>query len=224
MQPTVKCVNCDVEVSCSTSNCPLCGKHLEENTTEIQSPYPSMDNLPGRHYSKLFRLFLFLTISSSIIIFTVNILTLDNYLWSIIPICALWLLLPIIGVPINKGRITPLMIVMDNVLICIFLVILDITVGSGDWAMSYVVPFVLSGSALIVTIIVLLRKMTWKELYLFQLSIVFVCFIPIIARIFFTFMFWPSIVSAVYGILTIFAMFIFSDKDMKFESKKRFHF
>jgi hypothetical protein len=136
----------------------------------------------------------------------------------------MWLLLPVLGIPFAKKKITPLMIVLDNIAVCIFLVILDATVDKQEWAMSYVVPFVLFGSAFIVTIIVLLKKMTWRELYLFQLSIAAICFMPIIARIFFVFVFWPSIISAVYGLITIIAMIIFSDKRLKFESKKRFHF
>ncbi|MDP4091619.1 MAG: DUF6320 domain-containing protein, partial [Bacillota bacterium] len=155
---------------------------------------------------------------------TVNLLTSPQYLWSIIPVSAMWLVLPVLGVPFAKKKLTPLMLVLDNVTVSIFLVIIDYVVDGQEWAMSYVVPFVLFGSALIVTIIVLCRKMTWRELFLFQLSIAAICFIPVIASRFFDFVFWPSAASAVYGIITIVGMLIFGDKSLKYETKKRFHF
>jgi hypothetical protein len=213
-----------VEINCLYNNCPLCGKYFSETPAEIEYNYPDMSKVPFKQYTKKMRLFLFFLITSSIILFTVNILTFDKTLWCVVPISAIWLLLPMFGIPLAKKKISPLMIVLDNLVVCIFLVIVDLTVDKQEWAMSYVVPFVLSGSAFIVTAIVLLKKMTWRELYLFQLSIAAICFIPIMARIFFTFVFWPSIVSAVYGLITIIAMLIFSDKGLKFESRKRFHY
>lgn len=220
----MKCANCRVEISCVSSNCPFCGKFLKRSSIEDELKYPNIREVSVIKNNKLLRLSLFAAITSSIILFTINVLTFSTTLWSVVPISAIWLLIPVISLPFAKKKVTPLMIVLDNILICLFLLILDAATGKDEWAMSYVVPFILSGSSFTITIIVLLKKLTWKELYLFQLSIAAICFIPIVARVFFVFVFWPSIVSAVYGLITIIAMLIFSDKQLKFESKKRFHF
>jgi hypothetical protein len=99
-----------------------------------------------------------------------------------------------------------------------------VAIGYRGWAMGRVVPFVLSGSSMVVTIVVMFTKMTWRRLYLFEMAIAIICFIPLIMSGFFDFVFWPSIVSAAYGLITIIGMIIFGDRRLKYEAKKRFHF
>lgn len=221
----LRCGNCNIEVNNVSDNCPLCGKYLVPEGEERETVYPSLEELAAKKtYNKWVKIVLFFIISISIITLVVNLLTPGHYLWSVVPIAAIWLLFPVIVLPLAKRKLTPMMIVLDNITISIFLIIVDSMVDAREWAMSYVVPFILFGSALIVTIIVVSKKMTWRELYLFQMSIAAICFIPIIASCFFNFVFWPSVASAVYGIITIIGMLIFGDKSLQFETKKRFHF
>ncbi len=220
----MRCENCNITVNSPGNNCPICGKYLPETNDEKDTVYPNIEGVKHRIKNKRLKIFLFITIISTITISIVNMFTPHRYLWGIIPIAGVWLALLVFGVPITKKRITSSMIILDNIAISIFLIIVDVTLGQNGWAMSYVVPFVLSGSALVVTIIVMFTKMTWKEFYLFQMAIVVICFIPIIARSFFNFVLWPSIISAAYGLITILAMIIFGDKKLKYEIKKRFHF
>lgn len=218
----MRCENCNIKVDSQSNNCPLCGKYIENNDKRDLS-YPNIEEIKHRIKIKSLKMFLFISIVSTITIFIINMLTPHKYMWGITPIAGVWLALLVFGIPITKKKITPSMIILDNIAISIFLIIVDINLGYSGWAMSYVVPFILCGSALIVTIIVMYTKMTWKEFYLFQMAIVVICFIPIIARAYFDFVFWPSIISAAYGLVTILAMIIFGDKKLKYEIKKRFH-
>lgn len=220
----MKCENCKVEINNLSSNCPLCGKHLQENPKAEDAVYPDIKQLAAGKYSRNIKILLFFTIVLTISAFIVNMLTPYNNLWSFIAISAMWLLWLVFGVPIIKRKITPLMIVLDNIALGVFLNIIDMTLNQQGWAMSYVVPFILCGSALIITIIVKFTKLTWREFYLFQIAIVSICFIPIIIRIFFNFVLWPSLISAVYGLVTILGMLLFAYRKFKHETKKRFHF
>jgi predicted nucleic acid-binding Zn ribbon protein len=220
----LKCDNCKVEISSLTNNCPLCGKYIKEGQRDNYWAYPDIKESANKYYSRKFKILIFFTIVFIIIMLTINILTPYKYFWSIIPVSAVFVIWQVVGVPIYKKTITPFMIFIDNAIISIFLIIIDLTIGNKGWAISYAVPFILFGSALIVTIIVIYIKMTWKEFYYFQLSIAAICFIPIIARAFFKFVFWPSLLSAAYGLITIIGMIIFGDKRFKHELKKRFHF
>lgn len=220
----MKCRNCNVEINSLTDNCPLCDKYLPRDDAERYASYPNINVIALRGGRLWIKLGLFGLIIVTMTVFFVNMLTPHKFIWSIIPGTAIWMLWLSIAVPFIKRKITPRMIVIDNVMISIFLIIIDVTFKQDAWAMSYVVPFVLSGSALIVTIIVLCLKMTWKEFYYYQLAIAIICFIPLIARCYFNFIIWPSIVSAIYGAITIIGMLIFGDKKLKFEAKKRLHF
>lgn len=220
----LKCENCEITINSAANNCPLCGKYLTGSQGIKDEIYPDIEEMTVSPRSKNFKILIFLTVAASILLFIINMITLDKYLWSIIPISAIWLLWLYLGVPIIKKKITPLMIVLNNAIVSVFLIIVDITTGNKGWAMSYVVSFILFGSALVVTIIILLTKITWKKFYLSQMTIVVICFAPLIARIFFSFVFWPSIVAATYGVITILGMLIFSYKKFKYETKKQFHF
>lgn len=218
----MKCKNCSIEIKSLSRNCPLCGKHLSGDTSPTV-PYPKIKS-PGRErYPKSLRIILFSAITASIALLAVNLLTYENSLWSIIPISSVWLAFLILGLPITLRRITPFMIIMDNVILSFYLVIVDVATGYTGWAMGYAVPLMLFGSSLTVTIIVMCTRMTLRKFFLFQLAIAVICFIPLIMREFFDFVFWPSIVSAAYGFLTILGMLIFGDKKLRFEAKKRYH-
>lgn len=216
------CRNCNVEVNYRTQNCPLCGKYLGLNEEEVA--YPSINKNSASASTKPIKVSIFILLVITIILLMINLLTSQKYFWSFVVIFAVWNTFFILIKPFIKKKITAMMVVEDNILICIFLVVVDSTFKQNGWAMSYVVPFVIWGSSLIVTMIVICIKMTWKEFYLFEVSIAILCFIPIIVGLLFNYVLWPSIVSAVYGAITLIAMIIFGDKKFKYETKKRMHF
>jgi hypothetical protein len=220
----LRCENCKIETKNITSNCPLCGKCLSGSNKGNNDVYPKIENKPLKEPSKLFKWLLFSTIIYTLFMFGINLITPHAYYWSNVPIIAVWMLWILLGVPIIKEKLTPLMMILDNIIISILLIVIDITFSLQGWTMSYIGPFVPSGTALIITVIVVCLKTTWKEFYFFQITIAAVCCIPIIAKLFYSFELWPSVVSALYGIVTIFAMIIFGDKRLKFEAKKRLHF
>lgn len=219
----MRCENCKININNLSSNCPLCGRHLPECDAEKYPSYPDITESASVANNKNIRGLLFLTIVFSLSAFLLNLLTPYKYFWSMIPISGMWLLWLVLGIPIIKKRITPSMIVLDNIIVSVFLNIIDITLNQQGWAMSYVVPFILMGSALAITIVFMLTKIDWKEYYPSQMAIVGLCFIPLTIRIFISFIFWPSVISAAYGFVTILGMVILGNKKFKHETKKRFH-
>ncbi|MBL4934514.1 hypothetical protein JK636_01935 [Clostridium sp. YIM B02515] len=220
----MKCENCKIETNNITNNCPLCGKYLFENDSEYKDVYPRLGEKPLKERGKLFKWLLFSTFIYTIFIFGLNLITPHKYYWSIIPIFAVWMLWILFGVPIIKGKLAPLMMIFDNVIISILLIAIDTTFSLKGWTLSYIGPFVPLATAFIITIIVVCLKTTWKEFYSFQMTIAAVCCLPIVIKLLYSFKLWPSIVSALYGIVTILAMIIFGDKKFKYEAKKRLHF
>lgn len=219
----MRCENCKVNISNISSNCPLCGRHLHESGIGKHASYPDIKESLSSTHNRNIRGLLFLTIVFSLSIFLLNLLTPYKYFWSLIPISGMWLLWLVLGIPIIRKKITPAMIVLDNIIISIFLNIIDVTLTQQGWAISYVVPFILVGSTLAITIVFMLTKIDWKDYYPSQIAIVGLCFIPLIIRIFISFIFWPSVISAAYGFFTILGMIILGNKKFKHETKKRFH-
>lgn len=220
----MRCENCHVEINSISNNCPLCGKYIHESEGEDFHLYPKFQEIKLKKESKITKILLFSTILFTIFILGLNEITPHKYYWGIIPAAGVWLSWILVGIPIVKGKLTPLKIIQDDIIISFFLIVIDITFNLHGWTLSYIGPFVPSGTALIVTLIVAFLKTTWREFYLFQITIAAACFIPIILRIFINFELWPSLVSALYGFVTIMAMIIFGDKKFKYETKKRLHF
>lgn len=189
---------------------------------DSDAPYPDIKKL-GRENRKAVRILLFITIVLSISSLVINMLVTPKMYWSITSIFGMWLIWITAGMPIIRGRITPLMILMDDIVISVFLYVIDITYGNTGWAMSYAVPLVLSGSALIITIIVVAARINWREFYLFELAIVIICITPIILRQFMDFVLWPSIASAAYGVFTFIGIIVLGHKKLTHETKKRLH-
>lgn len=219
----MKCENCHIEINNITNNCPLCGKYIGENSESSEYAYPKIKGNPLKERGKWYKWLLFSTIIYTLFMFGLNLITPHRYYWSIIPIASVWMLWILFGVPFTNRKLTPFMMILDNVIISVLLIIIDSTFDLKGWTMSYIGPFVPSGTAFIITIIVICLKTTWKEFYFFQITIVAACCIPIISKLFYNFELWPSIVSALYGLVTILAMIIFGDKRFKYEAKKRLH-
>lgn len=220
----MKCENCRIEISNISNNCPLCGKYIGKNIEESEYVYPKIKERSLKERGKLYKWLLFSTIIYTLFIFGINLITPHKFYWSIITIASVWMLWVLFGIPFMNHKLTPLMMVIDNVIISVLLIIIDNTFHLKGWTMSCIGPFVPSATAFIITIIVVCLKTTWKEFYFFQITIAAVCCIPIISKLFYNFKLWPSIVSALYGIITILAMIIFGDKGFKYEAKKRLHF
>jgi hypothetical protein len=100
---------------------------------------------------------------------------------------------------------------------------LDRTFSKRGWALAYVIPFVLCGSALAMTIVITAARISWRHFYLFEGSMVIICCIPLILSRFMYFILWPSIVSAAYGLTTLIGMIVLGNRKLKHETKKRFH-
>lgn len=216
------CKHCKVEIINISGNCPLCGKHLSEGNP-VEGIYPEIGKDKIRTYNNTVRLLLFLTISLSISCYAVNMLTPYISLWSAIAIYGMWLAWLVVGIPVIRKRISPFVIILDDIAISIFLYVIDINTGNLGWSLDYAIPFVLCGSALTITIIVISARINWREFYLFEFAIVIICFIPFILRRFMEFVFWPSIVSAIYGGLTFLGIIVMCSRKLKQETRKRLH-
>jgi hypothetical protein len=220
----LRCENCKIETNNTSSNCPLCGKCLSDCNNINCDVYPKLDDKPLKETNMRFKWLLFSTIICTMFIFGINLFTHNKYKWNTVAILGVWMLWILFGAPIIKGRLTSLMLIIDNVIIWTLLIVIDSTVSLRIRTLGHVGPFIPSATGVIITLIAVYLKINWKEVYLYQMTIAALCSIPIIVELSYDFTFWPSIVSALYGVATILAMMIFGGKRFKYEAKKRLHF
>lgn len=219
----MKCIGCNIRVNNLTDNCPICGKHLHGKEPGMHAAYPDIMDKDRRAAILVKKIILFIAIVFTLLILVINLLTGPSFLWSLIPISGVWLLWLLIAVPVIKKKITPLMLIMDSLIISGVLIALDFFTGGEGWSINYVVPGILFCFSFTVTVIIMVNRMTRKKFWLFQFSIAFICILPVLVRFFIEFVLWPSLVAAAYGFVTIAGMFIFGDQTLKNEARKRLH-
>lgn len=235
------CTKCNLSVNTNLERCPLCSSILSDSEVkkavrntggssayETYKPsvgYPKREVSTPQKYNFMFRLLLFLSIAVGTTCLLVNILTYSGVLWSLVvagSILCLWI---VIAYPLYMRRKIGHMIIVDAISFSILLYIIEVTTHSKGWGLEYVIPFIFIAATSMITFIIFLKKMKWREYSVYQIVMIILGLLPVIVCISgMVTTVWPSIVSAFYSFLTFTGMLIFADKKYENELIKRFHF
>lgn len=215
------CPKCNVYTK--QSYCPLCQFKLADES-EDSTYYPVYETKPYRR-GFIQRLVLFIAtfaVSTSLLI---NLLTEAHQLWFLYILGpALYGVILINHTILSKAH-TGSKVVLQVIVLSIMLFILDAASGSAKWSIHYVIPFLVMIATLFVTIIVLRKPMKWGEYIGYMTTMVILGFLPIILFLSsWSVVLWPSAATALYAFLTLIGMILFSEKTMKNEIVRRFHF
>jgi len=219
------CKRCNVKVLDNTNNCPLCRSVLTDyDGVTADNIYPAVD-VNVRRYNIIARIFLFLSIVGGITAIVTNYLTYNGILWSILTVAAILYCWTAIIHSIKHHINVASKIFVQTIFASVFVVIIDFVMGYSGWAVNYVVPNLFSIANISVLIIIIVNRMDWHNYALYQVSIGVFGFIPIVL-----FLFGvidrplTTIIATVISVLTLLFAFIFGDKSVKSELKRRFHF
>jgi hypothetical protein len=229
------CRKCGLSVNTSNDFCPLCAAGLtaadkvpaawqrHKDMDAAEELYPKSE--AGVKYDFTVRLFLFLTVVAVSACLLINILAYEGVLWSLIVIAGIGFLWAAIGYPLLVKKNIGNRIVVDAICAVAFFIVVQVVTHSQGWSLDYVIPFLFIAATTIISFIILIRRMTWREYTKYQFVAIFFGLLPVISVIAgLVNTIWPSIASAVYSFVTFAGMFIFADKKYKNELIKRFHF
>lgn len=215
------CANCNIHTK--QQYCPLCKHKLSERTDENEY-YPVYETkIKRRHFVQRLVLFIAIfTISTSVLI---NLLTNRNELWFLYVLGPVLYGVLFINHTILSKAHTGSKVIFQVIALSVMLFILDAASGGSRWSIHYVIPFLVSLATLFVTIIVLRKPMKWREYIGYMTTMVILGFLPVILFLSsWSTVLWPSAATALYALLTLIGMILFSEKTMKNEIVRRFHF
>jgi predicted nucleic acid-binding Zn ribbon protein len=222
-----KCINCNVLVHGQHKHCPLCDRRLP-NDGNNKTEYPAYKEI--KHQRKTFaiyKIYLFLTIASIIILVTTNLLTFHDHsaLWSVIvTACLLFPLITVRNIIVSKIHIGG-KIFVQFVSLSVLLFVIDMDNQFSKWSTNYVIPILTIITTMIITIVAMSRKGLWFEYAGYLFAAFFISLCPLVFHVFkLADVLWPSVAAVVYSLLTMIGLFMLSDKEFKDEIKKRFHF
>lgn len=233
------CCKCKVKVNMDLKKCPLCSmdltdmeiqssKNYSEDITKASdedgSKYPMSDADIADGYNFVFRLFLFISVIIGSTCLLINLLTFKGILWSMYVIGTMLYMWITVAYPLFVRRKMGHIIVIDAVSTSIYVYSLELGTQSKGWGLSYVTPFIFTGATLMITFIILLKRLKWREYLTYQTIMVALGFLPLIFWLIgLVSPIWPSVLSAFYSFLTLAGMFIIVDKKYKNELIRRFH-
>lgn len=227
------CRKCALSVNTAYDFCPLCASQLTsgqntETTPEADAAAPE-DVYPVYKgeikYNFALRLLLFISVAGASTCLLINLMFYNGVLWSLLVAGGIGFFWAAIIYPINARKNIGHHITVDAVAACVFFVVAQFVIGAKGWSLDYVVPFLFIAATTFISLVILIKRMKWREYALYQFITILLGVLPVISVIAgLVTTAWPSIVSAFYSFITLLGMFIFADKKYKNELIKRFHF
>ncbi|MBM7598905.1 hypothetical protein JOC34_001262 [Virgibacillus halotolerans] len=219
-----QCKNCGVWVEGLT--CPLCHRGIADptTTTEVQW-YPDYQEVSHDQRSVFaFKLTIFIAVSIVSGCLLINLLTMPHKLWSLyVATVVVYLLITCNHTILSKSHLGG-KILVQLISLSGLLSLTDALMGFQRWSVNYIVPFLVVAATFLVTVIILKKRMRWRAYVGFVVTMIVLGFLPIVLYVAgVATAIWPSAVTALYALLTLFGMLLFSDKTFKTDLVRRFH-
>ncbi len=219
------CEECKVFIANDAQHCPLCGGVLgEADGAPCANTYPVIAEDFYR-YNFLFRLAVFASLVTVAVCLLIDFLTADGRMgWSIIVLSGVAYLWVTVVYSLRSMSNFAFRYGAQIVSVSLVLYVIDIFTGSNNWALNYAIPFFLILATLAVTLQLIIRRMVRTEYLLCQLVIGLFGLAPLLFMpLGFVDVAWPSIASGAYSLITLGGTFLFADRSVGHELKKRFH-
>jgi len=219
-----RCKSCGVNICGDSKICPLCFKSVNtfESTNSREYPSYNKSDKSIQHFGLHILSFVFLSIS--IISTIVNLLLWRGFPWFLLVLSSLgyvWVLIK--NLVVSRSHFgTKIIIQLVGLSLLIF--IIDIVNTGLSWSVDYVIPIFIIISNLLLTIRIIHQRIKWRDYSVYLIILISIGFIPIILYwLGFTHVFWPSITSAIYTLLTFLGFLMFSFNKFSREILKIFH-
>lgn len=219
------CNACHVKVQSKKDLCPLCGTPLFPS--DIDAPpinqYPDLTKSIVQ-YNFIYRILLFLTITSIGVSLLVNWLVFPQFMWSLIVLASAvycWVTIPpLLRRGANFAALSVLQVLVTSVLV----VALDFIVGYKGWSTAYVVPALMMAGILVIGLMVIFNRTRWYQYVLYQVTMALLGFTPLILH--YTGLktsLVMVIISTSLGLASLALTIAFGDRSIKTEFRRRFH-
>lgn len=221
------CEACHVKVQSKKDFCPLCGSPLaasgEAGFAAPRNAYPDLSRRMVQ-YNFFLRLSLFVSLLAGGISLLVNLLVTPQLLWSLIVIASLaycWVVIPpLLRRGVNFAAQAVLQVLFTSTLV----IILDFITGYRGWSLTYVVPGLLMAGIIAIGFMVMFNRTKWSQYVLYQIVMGIFGFIPLVLYFFnLSANLLMVILTGAFAMASLLVTFIFGDRTVKNEFKRRFH-
>lgn len=217
------CDKCKMEVIGDLTFCPLCQNELRAEGHVEENIYPRQMQQRFNNHTVL-KAFGFISLIISIVCVFFNVVIPAQSWWSLIVILCLGFVWMSLGAAIRKHRNIIKYLMYQTLIISIFLVALDYATGRHGWAMTIVVPTILTVAMLLMYVV---SKMLHLQVGDYMIYLLLDALFGIIPLLFLlmgqVFSNIPSFICLLTSIISVLGLIIFEGKNMMSELKRRLH-
>lgn len=218
-----RCNKCNVNVYESEQFCPLCHTKMEEAKESIVE-YPKYKSII-REKSPLRNIPLFSATTISILCVYINIFTHQegDTWWSIVAASSMMCATALFNVVTSQIKRYGSKVIHVYVLISTLVIIIDFTYGMYFWSTNYVFPFLTLLTVAYLTVLALRSKRYFSEYFGYILGVIAIDIVStVLDVIIFKNTSWGALITVVSSVIVTLGLYLFSDKSLKSEIKKRF--
>lgn len=220
-----RCEHCNVDVATTHDTCPLCFRELvDKDGVESLDMYKEKPVKPViKHRVLLIKIFLFLSIITSVTCLTINLMVKAIPMWSLLVIVGIvycWVL--ICHTILSKRSIFEKMLLQIGVVVGLLFICEWVAAGS-KWMVDYVIPSISMVAILVLFILSQALKFHKGVLSFFIMTIILIILSGCLLIFKATTYNLLNIIVLLEGALSIVGMLLFSGSVLKTEFSKKFH-
>lgn len=218
-----KCEKCGVKLYESEKRCPLCQEKMT-NVRETNVQYPNYKDIIKRK-SPLKNIPIFVSTAITIISIYINIFTYDEgeIFWSFIVSASVLYLFAMYSL-VNSSKKYGAKVLLSYIFMSALLTIIDFTAGMHLWSVNYVLPFLTLAITVYLTMLAVRSKTVFSEYFGYILVVILIDVVStILDLLILQDPSWGTFMTVVSCLIIALVLYIFADKSLKTEVKKRFH-
>ena len=217
------CNTCQVQVSTPSTLCPLCAAPLVKGEQDETLAYPLTQ--PKKGYNFIKRLLLFLSGMALLGSIAINLVFTPGFWWWPLAATVMVYAWAVVLHAMRRGGNGAGKILMQVVCLSALVVLIDVETGYRGWSTTVMLPAIFCGGIISVVVLILVNRTSWAGYVMYQVILALFGFVPLV--LFFTGYatnFLAALGPALLAAASLLMLFLFSDKSIKNEFRRRLRF
>ncbi len=220
------CKQCRVAVDAHLKRCPLCLEAIEaEDFVTEKAHYPDYAvSMSTEKRDMKLKLWVYISVFSAVLCLLINLLTWKGVPWFLYVVSSVLYAWLFVGHSVFSKKHIGHKLLMQLIGASLLLIIIDAADGRSNWALNYVVPFLIIGTSVTITIIVFVRHQLWRDYMIYDVITIALGFLLLFTSwVSSAKVLWPSIAAGFVVLMALLSLIIFASRKLITELKKRFH-
>lgn len=217
------CNACNIDLSTPEFLCPLCDGPLQPDAQgDCAAAYPTYR---VRNYSFVKRLLILLSVVGVGACAVINILVTQGIWWWLLAATGVVYAWAVVLHAMRRGANGGGIILMQVVCACALFMLIDLETGWTGWSVTYLMPGIFCAGIIAIVVLIVCNRTNWAGYVLYQATLALCGFIPLV--LFFTGVsrhFFLALAPALLAATSLLGLFLFGDRSIKNEFKRRFRF